>query len=113
MTEPITKFKAALRVAAIKGRDKAFADIKPQPGLIEVISELKTVMQELRVSIAERGAGEPSASAGGMRLTITERDLQGRVRSFETESLPGQSMRFTITDRSAEGSVKSFDSEVI
>ena len=109
MTAALDKFKAGLRVAAIKGRDKAFADIKQKPGLVEVIAELRTAMQELR-EFAARPA--PTATPdGGLKLTVTERDLQGRVRSFETEPQPGHSMRLTITGRDEAGRVKSFESE--
>ena len=48
-----------------------------------------------------------------MKLTIIERDTEGRVRAFESEPLPGQAMRFTVTERDAEGRVKSFQSEAL
>ena len=112
MTEAVEKLKAGLRLAAVKGRNKAFAEIREQPDFLSAVAELTAAVRELRAATGKHGDGAEHA-AGGLKLTITEYDLQGRVRSFQTEPVPGQNMKFTITERREDGEVKSFQSEAL
>ena len=113
MKQTIEKFKEGLRAAAVAGRDKAFAEIKPQTIVGDPIEELVLAVRELRAAIVGKQEGGAAGAAPGMKLTIIERDTEGRVRAFESEPLPGQAMRFTVTERDAEGRVKSFQSEAL
>ena len=101
MSKEAQDLRERLRVSASEKRAKMAADqLQPGADLAGVLARLDGTLAALA---ARLNSAAPSGDAGPAEFVVTERDADGRIKSFRERD-----MEFVVTERDLGGKIAAF-----